>query len=387
MKAKQIQAQSERTQRIKKHTGKSRLSAVIAAAAAVMICGTVTAGALCNWQYSELLNRYFRTQNVSDTYEDFDFEHMGLDINETIQKDGYTVTLQSVVADANSICVMYNYRLSPEYEAQLPQTGETIYAAYAPSITVKNADGDHFDSGNGFYKNVERNADGSFDGMLSFSMDNCQDYSDKILECDFANSVRAGTKEYMENVDSEVGGIRTPFATLRDTHEYSLAGITLAPGITRDGGVTLTDGEKSTEYDSVTISPLRITFRDYDIPITPAVSDEPGVTIGAGNYGYGFLYDETYSESAAEPDESMVPHSPVPYEYEYTFLRSLSLIYSDGREQEVELDVGLGSGSTKLSGSGQYDLMDVESFASFHRPVSLQGLTAIRVNGVEVPMK
>ena len=96
---------------------------------------------------------------------------------------------------------------------------------------------------------------------------------------------------------------------------------------------------------------------------------------------------DAYSENAAAADESDALSSPVPYEYNHTCLRSLSLIFSDGTEQEVNLDFGLGSGSTKLSESGQYDCMDIESFATFHRPVSLQNLTAIRINGAEVSLK
>ena len=75
------------------------------------------------------------------------------------------------------------------------------------------------------------------------------------------------------------------------------------------------------------------------------------------------------------------------HEYTRTCLRSLSLIFSDGTEQEVALDFGMGCGRTKLSESGQYDCMDIESYAAFHRPVSLQNLTAIRINGAEVSLK
>lgn len=374
----------ERRIAMKKTTGrkKSGWMAGMAAAAAIMICGTVTAGALCNWQYSELLNRYFRRQNVSEAYEDFDFEHMGLDINGTIERDDCTVTMQSVIADANTLCLMYNFRLSPEYEAQLPQTGETIYGSFMPSVRVTNADGIAFGS-EATCKDAERNADGSFDMMCSVSMENCQDYSDKILECSFVDGARAGTKAYMD-LQNDTEGIYTPVSEQIDWHEYSLNGITLVPGITFEG-VTLTDGEQSAEYDSVTVSPLRITFRRYDVPVTPATM--PGVTVNGGTYCYGFLYDETYSENAAAADESDALSSPVPYEYNRTCLRSLSLIFSDGTEQEVDLDFGLGSGSTKLSESGQYDFMDIESFATFHRPVSLQNLTAIRINGAEVSLK
>lgn len=374
----------ERRIAMKKTTGrkKSGWMAGMAAAAAIMICGTVTAGALCNWQYSELLNRYFRRQNVSEAYEDFDFEHMGLDINDTIETDDCTVTMQSVIADANTLCLMYNFQLSPEYEAQLPQTGETIYGSFMPSVRVTNADGIAFGS-EATCKDAERNADGSFDMMCSVSMENCQDYSDKILECSFVDGARAGTKAYMD-LQNDTDGIYTPVSERIDWHEYSLNGITLVPGITFEG-VTLTDGEQSAEYDSVTVSPLRITFRRYDVPVTPATM--PGVTVNGGTYCYGFLYDETYSEIAAAADESDALSSPVPHEYTRTCLRSLSLIFSDGTEQEVDLDFGLGRGRTKLSESGQYDFMDIESFATFHRPVSLQNLTAIRINGAEVSLK
>ena len=38
-------------------------------------------------------------------------------------------------------------------------------------------------------------------------------------------------------------------------------------------------------------------------------------------------------------------------------------------------------------GVTQNTVSDIESYAAFHRPVSLQNLTAIRINGAEVPLK
>ena len=60
MKAKQIQAQYNTNKKIRRSAGRRKLFAGLAAAAAIMIGGTITVGALNDWNYSSLMNRYFK---------------------------------------------------------------------------------------------------------------------------------------------------------------------------------------------------------------------------------------------------------------------------------------------------------------------------------------
>ena len=76
----------------------------------------------------------------------------------------------------------------------------------------------------------------------------------------------------------------------------------------------------------------------------------------------------------------------MPEEFSNLMFASVTLVYSDGTEQEAEIYLAEGAGQTKMSETGQYDLMDFACHASFAKPYSIDGLTAVRVNGAEIPL-
>ena len=373
MKARQMQAQFEAQKMpVRRHATVRKMFAGLAAAAAVLVCGTVTVGAVNNWDYIGLFNRYFRTQNAD--HKDFDFSGMGLDINETFQCDGYSIDIQSVVAEANALHLIYSFRLDPEYEAQLPQNGEPIYGNVLPSVRLLDAEGNYVDIGSASSRDAEQNPDGSFDCMTTLGLNYCDDLTDKTLQLDISSEARAGAKSYL-NLESETGGVTTPFQKMRNLHTYSLAGIRYLQGV-NVSDITLTDGEYTAAYDSMTLSPLRISFTRSDVEIVPVESDEPGVTVGSGCYGWCCSPDE-----AADGDSE---HAPIPPAYADTALRSVTLIYRDGTEQDVSWDFAEGTGRTKMNPETfHYDLMDIDFSADFNEPVSIENLTAIRINGIE----
>ena len=399
MKAQQIQAQFEEQspKKIRKHGRNTRrLLAGLAAAAAVMIGGTVTVGALNGWDYSSLFNRWFRSQD--STYEDFDFTGMGTDINEEIALDGFSMTIQSVVAEANAVHLIYNCRLDPEYEAQLPQNGEAIYAICMPDIDVRDGEGNSYSADTETGIPLTQNADGSFDGMQTMGLRGCQDFSDKTLVISNGFWMTAGTMDYLSappDTEPRTDGVQTPIPEQLQEYTYSLEGITVRKGVTNDSGVTLSDNGISAPFDSVSVSPLRISFRKADVPIEPVTSSEPGVMVGAGLYGFqSQFFDENGQEITDNCMPSDVPEDvpeyaysdPAPEMYQNICIHSLTLIYSDGTEQDAVLYCAEGYGKTKLGSSGHYDLMDIEMSADFRKPVSTDHLTAIRVNGTEIPM-
>ena len=91
-----------------RHTRKPAV--MIAAAAAAMLCiGTVTVGAATGWNYGALFERYFsHTAEVPVTY---DFTGMGGDLNEVFETDDYILTLESYIADTNSLYLYYDVKL------------------------------------------------------------------------------------------------------------------------------------------------------------------------------------------------------------------------------------------------------------------------------------
>ena len=364
-----------------------RLFAGLAAAAAVMIGGTVTAGALNSWNYSGLINRYFRIQNsVSESYEDFDFAGMGLDFNDVMDADGYTMLFQSVVADVNAVHVLCNFRMDPEYEAQFPQSDEPLLGSCMPRVRIKDTAGEFADNGTLWATQMPQNEDGSFDCMVTIGLkDYCTTLSDLMLEITPDGYAEVGTREAFctnENL------VHTPYATdmPNEPHVYSLAGISVLPNCHADGGVTLQYENGAAEFDSVTVSPMEILFRASDVPVIPATTTNPGVRIGSGYYGVGKSYVADWKEPESE---SVIPEyepkyeesDPVPEAYREMSLESVALIYTDGTEQDAEIYLVSGGGRTKCSAPGVYDLMDIKYAASFAQPYSVEGLTAVRVNG------
>lgn len=358
----------------------------ISIAASMLVCSTLTVGAINNWDYAAVFRKYFSEK--SDKEISYDFSDMGIDINETYKQNGYELRLGSVIADANSLYISYHFRLDEEYESQLPQTGEQIYGRLLPEIHLKDADGAYINEGITVSKITKQNEDGSFDCAARHSLADCYDYSDKTLVIDIDVPAYAGTFSYMENPNISMEGVHTPMPTSSERHMYSLNGITNVKGAAVNDGIQLTDGSDSAFFDSVTVSPLGITFLRYDIQITPAKSTDPDVKIGRGTYGYEFTAPIGSNDSdhpKSDTDDEF--WSPIPAEYLNTHLRSVTLIYRDGTEVSTELENGIAIGKTKMSDSGEYDLMDIYAAVDFTVPMPLEGLSAVRINDSEISIE
>ena len=84
----------------------------LAAAAAVLICGTVTVGAITNWHYTDIFNRMFSER--TGTENTFDLTGLGKDLGVVFTGDHFTLTLTSLLAD--------DYTVLTEYELEVDET-------------------------------------------------------------------------------------------------------------------------------------------------------------------------------------------------------------------------------------------------------------------------
>ncbi|MBE6847237.1 MAG: DUF4179 domain-containing protein [Ruminococcus sp.] len=112
MKAKQMYAKSEEA--VGTPMVKRRKTAWIAAAAAVAVLAgtTLSVGAAVKWDYRSLFDKYFSEQTPETqpvTY--VDLTGMGLDLNESVDFDGFTLHMKSVVADSTALYAMYDITL------------------------------------------------------------------------------------------------------------------------------------------------------------------------------------------------------------------------------------------------------------------------------------
>ena len=89
----------------------------IAAAAAVLFCGTVTAGAVSDWDYAALFRKYFSEKTGTEI--DYDFSGMGIDIGESYRGEGYTLTVEAVLADQTAVYILYDIALDESVQAQI----------------------------------------------------------------------------------------------------------------------------------------------------------------------------------------------------------------------------------------------------------------------------
>ena len=347
-----------------------------------MIGGTVTVGAFNSWSYSVLINRYFKTTNSS--HKEFDFSGMGLDLDDTIEEPGATVTVQSIVAEKNVLYVFYSFRLSHEYEAQLPKRKD-IYAQFFPEVSLISEDGqtELFGSA-GDVAASERNPDGSFDGVMTAGIKDGSGLGGKILEFRPSGSICAGTKEYVFGV-SETGGV-TIECSNSASRRYSLEGITYLPAAVRDGGVTLKDGTHSAVFDSVTVSPLRISFYAADIMAASRKPTDPIVIVESLGSGWWCIMPDQYDFEWLEYMNDELELVPALEEYILLGIRTLTLVYDDGTETDVSLGSTEGRRQVGQNESGFYTRLRIDLFANFAEPVNVEGVTAIRVNGNEITM-
>ena len=112
-----------------RHTRKPAV--MIAAAVAATLCiGTITVGAATGWNYGALFERYF--SHTANTAVSYDFTDMGGDLGEVFETDDYILTLESYIADTNSLYLYYDVKL--KHDETIGKTeireGRVFHATY-----------------------------------------------------------------------------------------------------------------------------------------------------------------------------------------------------------------------------------------------------------------
>lgn len=332
-KARQIQAQYN-TQHPARRTNRGfRIG--LAAAAAVILCGTVTAGAVSDWDYAALFRKYF--SDKTGTEISYDFSGMGLDIGQQYEGEGYTLTVEGVIADTNAVYLLYNIALDESVQAQLADSEKvSIHGGLGGGLSDTG--------GTGHHEPLNEDENGVWHGVYTAEIDYGTDLTTKSL--DYSSILTVITRD---NADSII------LPQIGDGHalgEVSLADITVQKGIRRDCSVILPDDINQVEYSSLYLTPmqLKLTRTDQlsyyqlnqsDKNVLPVIRTQDSRTV-----------DEIVSDSCF-------------------------LIYADGSEQPVQGSLQCSSGSTRNE-SGTYD---VESGAMmiFRTPIDLEDVTAVRI--------
>ncbi|MBR4201395.1 MAG: DUF4179 domain-containing protein [Oscillospiraceae bacterium] len=349
MKAKQMQAQfdAQNKRTVKQHSSRRRMLAALAAAAALMICGTVTVGAVNDWNYAAVFSKYFTEKSGEQVL--YDFSGMGLDIGEVIEGDGFTLTIQSVAADTAAVYIAYDIALSDEIRAEIAPYGDAqISGCVHGGISKQGETGTYTPNIHGL--SGVPDADGIYHFVTVAEMDAGTDLSDKQIEIETGEQLVIGYNYNDESYDPEPMILSVPNRRLT----YDLADITVQKGITVFYGGTLPNDANENIFEEMTVTPFMLRFR----------------------------HDETVGKCGGAPKCGWLPGVDE-VEVSYT------AVYEDGTELQIPYDPYGSGGCASLAsanGSGGYDAF-LEVSRYFSAPISLDGLTAIRINDIEIPVQ
>ena len=360
MKAKEMQAQFDaQKQTVRRQTKRRGWMTGLAAAAAVLVCGTVTVGAVNNWDYSAGCSRYFSVKAGGEV--NYDVTGMGLDLGDVIEGEGYTITLQSLVADANTVYIAYDVALSDEVNAMIEPYGDAEMSLTLYSI-VYNTDEEGtlqlYGTG-GAHPMPVKGEDGVWHGVIAKEIEDGTDLSDKKLCIRGLYPVNLnGEMEkplYIAyHFNGEGMGEWMRLAAQDFDLQYDLSGIAVQEGVTVPYGGTLPNDANENIFDTMTVTPFKLRF---------TLERTPGAC-------------ETVPEWGFMPGNDAVPVT-------YT------AVYADGTEQVLTAGIGSGShtsGGTSYHPDGTPDETQLNCFVYFTSPIRLEGLTAIRVNDTEIPV-
>ena len=346
MKAKQVQAQFEAQQaKPVRHFTKRRMLAGLSAAAAVLICGAVTAGAAGYLDYSTLFSRYFTEKSGGQVV--YDYTGMGIDIGETVVGEGFTLTVQSVLADASAVYVISDITLDADIQEMIaPYDDVQVSGGVFACVEKEGENGTYTPSGRTF--NAVPLGDGVYRSMSTQEMDFGTDLSDKQIRIYTPEHICIGYN-YADGVDTDPLVLACPQEQL----VYDLADIAVQPGLCAAYGGTLPNDANSNIFDEMTVTPFMLRF----------------------------THEDTVSSVGTEPRWGYIPGID---EVEVVF----TAVYADGTEQVIPYDpFNSGGTSSRASSNGNgYDtLLSYERY--FSAPIPLDGLTAIRVNDIEIPVQ
>lgn len=324
-KAAQMQAQAAHGKIRQHRTGKHRLLRITAAAAAVLVFGTVTVGAVNNWDYKGIFTKYFSSKSEEEI--EYDFTGMGIDLGDVIQGDGYTITYDALLADTDSVYLAYHYNLSNDLEQQTayPELFADTENLMADLIT---ADSEPFEfTGVIGGENAERGTDGAYHGIFRICLKPDTTLQDKQIKVTFKGTERT----------------------------YPLTDITVRKGVHVPYGGTLPNDTNENVFDTMKLTPFTMEFE----------------TVRSGSLAKPLYWGRAYGDDV-EP-------------------LNFTAVYADGTEQPIKLAKGwlysAAAGASLEAGTTDSYTYSLQKSYYFASPVEMEGLTAVRINGTEIPIQ
>lgn len=342
-KAHQIQAQYNAQHPARRTNRGFRIG--LAAAAAVILCGTVTAGAVSDWDYAALFRKYF--SDKTGTEISYDFSGMGLDIGQQYEGEGYTLTVQGVIADQNAVYTLYEIALDESVREQTADYAEVVVIGGLSACVIKEDTAGSFSPVDTSDELVQ-DENGIWHGVRVSLTDPGTDLSDKALEY---------TSTQVSVINRNADGTEADYMMLPEIGEgypigtVSLADITVQKGIERECSVILPEDRNKIEFTELCLTPmqlsLRKTGRSYD-----AYSAKNPLILGT---------DDRIEEAEAV----------------------YAVIYADGTE--LPLEGNRNNSSVSSRNDGGYDSVTRSSLI-FNIPVDLTDVTAVRIGETVIPV-
>ena len=334
MKARQMQTQYDAAHPARQK-GRHGFRIGIAAAAAVLLYGTITAGAVSEWDFAALFRNYFSEKSGSEI--SYDFSGMGLNIGESYQGEGYTLTVQGVIADTNAVYTLYEIALDESVKAQLAGSEKV-------SVNMGLGGGLSDTGGTGHHEPLIPDENGVWHGVYT-------------AEIDYGTDLKAKTLDYYSRmiIITRENGDSIMLPQIGDGHKLgsvSLADITVQQGIRRECSVILPDDINQVEYTSLYLTPMQLKLTRTD-----------QLTLAQINQSDSKVFPVILTQDSRTVDEIVSD--------------SCFLIYADGSEQPVQGSLQCASGSTRNE-SGTYDA-ESGCMMIFRTPVDLEDVTAVRI--------
>jgi hypothetical protein len=305
--------------------------------------GTVTVGAFNNWNYPAVFNYYFSVKSGEPV--SFDFSGMGMDIGQTFQCEDYSLKIQSLVADANAVYVSYDIDLSDELDAAIAPYDDAIICGGVTAHIEQADTGEnccHIIHG----MNAIRSEDGIYHTMVVVHIDYDMDLSDKQIV--LSGEPLSVGYNYTEGRSSDTRSL----AGIGEKLTYDFSDIQLREGISVPYGGTLPNDGNENIFEVMDVTPFMLKFTTNTV---------------VGAYEHRPEWRPVFGEAAMD----------VTY----------TAIYADGTETPIHLisREGITGESAGLRDDGKYDCQ-LEWLRYFSVPLSMDGLTAIRINDTVIPV-
>ncbi len=334
MKAKQIYARSQAD--VQQPVIKRRKTAWIAAgaAAAVLAGTTLSVGAAVNWDYRSLFDKYFSEQTpetVPVTY--VDLTGMGLDINESVAFDGFTLHMKSVVADSTALYAMYDITLHDAAAFE----GEIYDIVPVFTVNAQTADGRCIMDGTG--SPAQKIADDTYRFVNSQTLSDPQ-------------------KDSLKDASISIG----------------LYGVTVISDTT-----TMLKADYTRQLDSAFISDSMTITKAVDFEL-PYYEPNRAFSVSISPFTLHLAVDEV--KEYAMMDKEKYYESVKKGEYRSAADWVIKAIYQDGTEQLLSGDITINF--KKNADSGEY--LGADFNISLDYPVNTNEITAISIDGIILPL-